>query len=137
MNDDFNRGDWSKGCVGIIHLIIRHKNYLTISLLTQHGGGCVNKRLENTRHHAVKNITWPGWDWTQLLITTTQYVTTKPWCHHCQLFYTYFPAWFYSCSHIDIFGWKTIDLDWGLDMSYYVEQTIKRNCRLSGNEATL
>ena len=58
MNDAFNRGAWSKGCVDVIHLIIEHPNYLTILLLTQPGGGCEINRLEITRQHVVvKNTT--------------------------------------------------------------------------------
>ncbi len=59
MNDALNRGAGAKGCVE--YLIIRHTNILKISLLTQPGRGCANKRLQNTRQHKTFNIFDVDW----------------------------------------------------------------------------
>ena len=71
MNDALDRGAWAQGGAHFIHLIVRHPNYLTISLLLQQGESTVNMRLENTKQHVVVRV------WTQLLVTTNQCVTTK------------------------------------------------------------
>ncbi len=58
--------------VDVIHLVIKHPNYLTIPLLTQKGGGYVIERLENMRQHVVINSTWVGLNSTPQLSELSQ-----------------------------------------------------------------